>query len=72
MDARNKTPEQALVTSEADLARVMQKIEEQKLFGIDLEFIPERTYYPIICLIQLAVADEVYLIDPLKLKDRLP
>ena len=70
MDARNKTPEQALVTSEADLARVMQKIEEQKLFGIDLEFIPERTYYPIICLIQLAVADEVYLIDPLKLKDR--
>lgn len=58
-----------LIDSAAGLAKVVAQIDQAGVFGIDLEFIPERTYYPIICLVQVAVADQVYLVDPIKLKD---
>lgn len=64
-----ETKTEALVVTSQAFAEVLTLIEKERFFGIDLEFIPERTYYPIICLIQVAVADRVFLIDPLKLKN---
>jgi ribonuclease D len=37
--------------------------------AIDTEFVRERTYYPKLCLIQVAVGDEVSLIDALAIAD---
>ncbi|MBS1999679.1 MAG: ribonuclease D [Cyanobacteria bacterium SZAS LIN-2] len=58
-----------LIVDAAELDHVLQQIDESKEFGLDLEFIPERTYYPIICLVQINVQDKVYLVDPIKLQD---
>jgi ribonuclease D len=61
--------EHALVDNAQELEKVVAMIDQTKVFGLDLEFIPERTYYPIICLVQVAVGDRVFLVDPIKLKD---
>ncbi|MGH2808715.1 MAG: ribonuclease D [Actinomycetota bacterium] len=37
--------------------------------GLDTEFLRERTYRPKLCLVQVAVGDDIYLIDPLALDD---
>lgn len=58
-----------LIHEAAELETVLAQIDESKEFGLDLEFIPERTYYPIICLVQINVQEKVYLVDPIKLKD---
>ncbi|MBP6349958.1 MAG: hypothetical protein KA392_10505, partial [Candidatus Obscuribacter sp.] len=57
-----------LIEREADLSEMLNAIESEGIFGIDLEFIPERSYYPLICLVQVAVGDRVYLVDPIKVK----
>ena len=33
--------------------------------GLDTEFMREKTYFPQLCLVQVATADEIYCIDPL-------
>jgi ribonuclease D len=58
-----------LIYEAGELEAVLAEIDESKEFGLDLEFIPERTYYPIICLVQINVMEKVYLVDPIKLKD---
>jgi len=58
-----------LIFEAEELEIVLAQIDESKEFGLDLEFIPERTYYPIICLVQINVQEKVYLVDPIKLKD---
>jgi len=58
-----------LIVDASDLEVVLNQIDESKEFGLDLEFIPERTYYPIICLVQINVQEKVYLVDPIKLQD---
>lgn len=40
--------------------------------GFDTEFIPENTYYPKLALIQFAVADQCYIVDPLSNLDLSP
>jgi ribonuclease D len=70
--ARASTPKERpgkLIACAEELEQVLAQIDESKEFGMDLEFIPERTYYPIICLVQINVQDQVYLVDPIKLAD---
>jgi ribonuclease D len=40
--------------------------------GFDTEFVGEKRYYTLLCLIQIATANGFYLIDPLKIKDLSP
>lgn len=47
------------------LKDLCHKIEEFKICAIDTEFMRNRTYYPILCLIQINVNNEIYIIDPL-------
>ena len=41
-------------------------------WGIDTEFVRERTYFPRLCLIQVARGDAIWLVDALALQDAAP
>lgn len=61
-----------MITKTADLNDLCTQIDAAGRFAIDLEFIPERNYSPVLCLIQVAVEDQAFLIDPLAIKDLDP
>ena len=48
-----------------DLALLCTRLAKQEFVAVDLEFIREKTYYPVLCLIQVASVDEVAIIDPI-------
>ena len=57
-------PEQ-LVTQPDELAACVAHLARCPTLGLDTEFIGENTYHPQLCLIQVATAETLYLIDPL-------
>lgn len=58
---------QTVVTLETtpDLAAFCKRIASEKFITVDTEFLRETTYYPKLCLIQIAGEDEAVLIDPM-------
>lgn len=54
-----------LINTTADLEALCARFAEQPFVTVDLEFIREKTYFPQLCLIQTAAADEAAIIDPL-------
>lgn len=61
-----------LITTLDGLDSLCKEIDECGRFAIDLEFIPERTYRPVLCLVQVATDKGVHLIDPLVHQDLMP
>jgi ribonuclease D len=59
----------AIVTRIDELNEICREIDQLGRLAIDLEFIPERTYAPILCLVQVATDRNSYLIDPLAISD---
>jgi ribonuclease D len=49
----------------SELERVAAKARETGRLGIDTEFMPEGRYRPLLCLIQVAVGEEVVVLDPI-------
>ncbi|HXH04713.1 MAG TPA: ribonuclease D [Candidatus Competibacteraceae bacterium] len=60
-----------IATPEA-LAGLCERLRGVPWLALDTEFIREKTYYPQLCLIQLATPDVVACIDPLTLSDLGP
>ena len=56
----------------ADLPQVRQALQSAKYLCVDTEFMREKTYYPKLCLLQLASVDAVFCIDPLRIDDLSP
>lgn len=54
-----------LVSTQADLQELINRLKQAHQFAYDSEFIGELTYLPKLCLIQTATTQEVTLIDPL-------
>jgi ribonuclease D len=54
-----------LVEDNAALAKLVAHVREVGTFAYDTEFIGEASYYPQLCLIQIATPQQVALIDPL-------
>jgi ribonuclease D len=54
-----------LVSDSATLARLCEKLAFEPYITVDTEFIREKTYYPELCLVQLAGPDEAWAIDTL-------
>ncbi len=53
----------SLVFNQEQLLEICQKITDQNLMSIDTEFMREKTYYPLLCLIQINVEGSCFAID---------
>lgn len=54
-----------LISDTAELSAACTRLATHPFVTVDTEFLRETTYYPKLCLIQLASPDEAVLIDPL-------
>jgi ribonuclease D len=57
--------DQQMVTTAHQLEDCCAELDSSPLIGFDTEFVGEQTYHPTLCLIQVATARCLYLIDPL-------
>ncbi len=57
----NPTP----ITTTTALSEACLRFREHPFVTVDTEFMRESTYYPILCLIQIASAEEAVLVDPM-------
>jgi ribonuclease D len=55
------------IDSAPDLARFCLQLAGSEWIALDTEFLREKTYYPKLCLLQIATPDSVACIDPLAL-----
>lgn len=62
-----------MISTPHELEKLVARARQTDSVGLDTEFVWERTYYPRLGLIQLALSDEdCHLIDPLAVKDLSP
>ena len=61
-----------LVTTRAELDEVLAHMRAKGVFAYDTEFIGEESYWPKICLVQLATTERVALVDAQALPDLAP
>ncbi|OFX05991.1 MAG: ribonuclease D [Alphaproteobacteria bacterium RIFCSPHIGHO2_12_FULL_63_12] len=54
-----------IITTTDDLARFSAELKERPHFAVDTEFMREKTYWPILCLIQAAAEGTEAIIDPM-------
>jgi len=54
-----------LVTTQSQLDAAVFRLEAATRLAIDTEFMRERTYYPLLCLVQVATDTDCFLVDPL-------
>ena len=54
-----------ILSSQTALNDVMTHFATAEMVAIDTEFMREKTYYPELCLIQIAALGESYIIDPI-------
>ncbi|MFI4920280.1 MAG: ribonuclease D [Gammaproteobacteria bacterium] len=60
------------IDTPAALAELCSRLQGQAWIAVDTEFMRERTYYPELCLVQVATDDLVACIDPLALPSLEP
>ena len=54
-----------LITDSATLANLCHRLAQADFITVDTEFMRESTYYPELCLIQIADVNEAAAIDPM-------
>lgn len=55
----------SLIADTASLAALCQRLQSAPYITVDTEFVREKTYWPVLCLVQVAGPDEAWAIDPL-------
>src|SRR5580693_8552601 len=60
-----ETSPPVMIASSAELEQFCRRLEAAPYIAIDTEFMRDRTYWPILCLVQIAGPDEAAAIDPL-------
>lgn len=53
-----------VISKQDNLASICEEIDQLGRFALDLEFIPEKTFNPVLALLQIATDKAVYIIDP--------
>ncbi|MDE2339986.1 MAG: ribonuclease D, partial [Alphaproteobacteria bacterium] len=54
-----------MITTTVELENLCTRLAQADFICVDTEFMRENTYWPLLCLIQVASADEAAAIDPL-------
>ncbi|MCP1852478.1 MULTISPECIES: ribonuclease D [unclassified Bradyrhizobium] len=54
-----------LISTTSDLAAACDRLAKHKAITVDTEFLRETTYYPLLCVVQMASADEAVVVDAL-------
>src|ERR1700752_34385 len=54
-----------LITTTSELADVCARLAKHRVITVDTEFLRESTYYPLLCVVQMASRDEAVVIDAL-------
>lgn len=54
------------------LAALCARLARREWLALDTEFLREKTYYPALCLVQVATADEIACVDALAIRDWAP
>lgn len=67
-DHRPSRSEVDYIDTPAGLARLCERLQGQPWIAADTEFLREKTYYPLLCLIQVAVPGLSACVDPLRLE----
>ena len=63
--SRDNFPPPLLITQSAELAAFCARLRHETFVTVDTEFMRERTYWPELCVVQLAGTDEVAIVDAL-------
>jgi ribonuclease D len=54
-----------LITTTSELAAACARLAEHPVITVDTEFLRETTYYPLLCVVQMASPREAVVIDTL-------
>jgi ribonuclease D len=60
---RAEFPPPRLITTTQALAELCQRLRQERFVTVDTEFMRERTYWPELCVVQLAGTDDVAVVD---------
>lgn len=60
------------ISTDAELGDCCRRLADQPWLAFDTEFVSERSYRPVLCLIQVATPDELLLIDAVTIDDMTP
>ena len=52
-----------LITTTAELTSVCARLAKHPVITVDTEFLRETTYYPLLCVVQMASPDEAVVVD---------
>ncbi|MBQ9067829.1 MAG: ribonuclease D, partial [Eggerthellaceae bacterium] len=55
------------IVSQDELTEFVNRASQSPVLAIDTEFLREKTYYPQLCLLQMATEDENVIVDPFEL-----
>jgi len=59
-------PDAIWVDRNEELPALARRLESQALIGVDTEFLRERTFFPKLCLLQIAAGGEIWCVDTLR------
>ena len=57
------------LSTQAELASFCERAASSRVLAVDTEFLREKTFFPKLCLVQVAAGDDIAAIDPLLIED---
>ena len=65
-------PDAIWIDRDAELPALAQALESHAWIGVDTEFLRERTFFPKLCLLQLAAGGQIWCVDTLRIESLEP